>query len=98
MSYNGPITAELESHALIVQGYELYVALTYTEWPWGEGLDEILGNPLTLSGWEIRRRLKKWASEKNYDIKIRRATEYHEDLHGSRVYEIWMKRQLKGVE
>ena len=92
MSYNGPIAADVESHALRVQGYYLYVALTYTEWPWGDGLDELLPDPLTLSGWEIRRRLKRWANERGHDIKIRRATEYHEDLHGNRVYEIWMRR------
>jgi hypothetical protein len=42
------------------------------------------------SGWEMRRKLKKWASEKGVsDFKIVRNTSWVRDLHGI-VYELWV--------
>lgn len=88
-SYHGPMSMEMKHHALRRQGYEMWFALTHTDWPWPDGLRDM--EPLGMSGWEIRRRLKAWAKERGLDIKIHRDTGYHEDLHGSRVYEVWQR-------
>ena len=91
MSYNGALSAESERYNLRELGYAEEIILTYN----GMIPEDFDFDYERATGWEIRAALKDWC-EKNgiKDFHIRRAREYHRDLHGPRVYELWIKRNL----